>query len=205
MMRSASSIISASSADRRSFGKPAKNRPAATLFPAVPDAGIAALAEVRAKHFITFENLHLELLLELLVERLERDHVEYVFLARDEDRAVLDFAHPEADEIGDRIIVGLAGPSRDVAIARRVGQSVKQAKIERARASLLLLHDNLRGEKFRAAFARLRDQLVDVGGFVAFMLAQLLDVLGEGDELDQPGVAERDSVLGGSRRDPGEI
>src|SRR6185503_4088261 len=129
-------------------GSAAKNRLAATLFPAVPDAGIAALAEVRAKHFIAFENLHLELLLELLVERLERDHVEYVFLARDEDRAVLDFAHPEADEIGDRIVVGLAGPSRDVAIARRVGQSVKQAKIERARAGLLLLHDNLRGENF---------------------------------------------------------
>ena len=56
-----------------------------------------------------------------------------------------------------------------------------------------------------AAFARLRDQLVDVGGFVAFMLAQLLDVLGEGGELDQPGMAERDFVLGGGRRDPGEI
>src|SRR6476646_3631509 len=150
MMRSASSIISASSADRRSFGKPAQIAWAATLFPAVPDAGAAAFAEVGAQHYVALENLHLELVLELLVERLERDHVEHVFLARDEDRAVLDFAHPEADEIGDRIVVGLAGPGGDVAIARRVGQSVKQAKIERARAGLLLLHDDLRGEKFRA-------------------------------------------------------
>src|SRR6476619_4010415 len=173
MMRSASSIISASSADRRSFGKPAQIAWAATLFPAVPDAGGAALAEVRAKYFVALENLHLELVLELAVERLERDHVEHVFFARDEDRAVLDFAHPEADEIGDRIVVRLAGPGRDVAIARRLGQSVEKAQIERARAGLLLLHDDLRGKKLGAAFAFLRDQLVDVGGFVAFLLAQL--------------------------------
>jgi hypothetical protein len=39
----------------------------------------------------------------------------------------------------------------------------------------------------------------------AFLLAQLLDVLGEGGKLDQPGMAERDFVLGGGRRHTGEI
>src|ERR1700722_4253743 len=180
-------------------------RPGRSEIVVVEDAGLAALVDVLAQDLVALLELDGELPVELGVERMQRDDVDDVLFARDEDRVVLDSAHAEADEIDDRkILRAVAGPGRDVAVVGRVGEAVHHAQVVGAGAGRLLLEDDLRGEELRAALAAACDQLVDLLVRVGLEGAHVLDVLLERRELDQAGMAQRDLLFVGERRGGGE-